>query len=77
MAYYKTCPFCGNNLDPGERCECRDVKPVKPKKEYHYISPRIFTKGLTFETQIDGTIVVKAGNRVREDLGLNFENNGN
>lgn len=22
--YYKTCPRCGANLDPGERCECAD-----------------------------------------------------
>lgn len=22
MAYYNTCPHCGSNLDPGERCEC-------------------------------------------------------
>ena len=20
--YYYTCPFCGANLDPGERCDC-------------------------------------------------------
>lgn len=23
MAYYRTCPECGSNLDPGEACECR------------------------------------------------------
>lgn len=23
MAYYDTCPECGANLDPGERCDCR------------------------------------------------------
>ena len=22
MAYYRECPDCGSNLDPGERCEC-------------------------------------------------------
>ena len=21
---YKVCPYCGANLDPGERCDCRD-----------------------------------------------------
>lgn len=21
--FYKTCPTCGANLDPGERCDCR------------------------------------------------------
>lgn len=22
MSYYHTCPICGANLDPGERCDC-------------------------------------------------------
>lgn len=22
--YYWTCPYCGANLDPGERCDCKD-----------------------------------------------------
>ena len=21
--YYRECPWCGSNLDPAERCECR------------------------------------------------------
>jgi hypothetical protein len=23
MAYYRVCPDCGCNLDPGETCDCR------------------------------------------------------
>lgn len=26
MAYYRVCPRCGCNLDPGERCDCEDEK---------------------------------------------------
>ena len=26
MAQYRTCPRCGANLDPGERCDCQDEK---------------------------------------------------
>ena len=26
--YFVTCPFCGANLDPGERCDCRQEKEV-------------------------------------------------
>lgn len=22
--YFYTCPYCGSNLDPGERCDCID-----------------------------------------------------
>ena len=30
--YYNECPFCGCNLDPGERCECRNEKEKKKMK---------------------------------------------
>lgn len=26
MAYYNTCPKCGCNLDPGEKCDCGGEK---------------------------------------------------
>lgn len=26
MSYYKTCPYCGDHLDPGERCGCVCIK---------------------------------------------------
>lgn len=29
MAYYWTCPECGSNLDPGERCDCREIRKKK------------------------------------------------
>ena len=27
MAQYWTCPWCGDHLDHGERCECMDRRP--------------------------------------------------
>lgn len=33
MAFYKTCPFCGANLDPGEKCDCRDTEKEEEEKE--------------------------------------------
>ena len=30
MSYYHTCPYCGANLDPGERCDCRDEEEATP-----------------------------------------------
>lgn len=24
MAFYNVCPYCGANLDPGERCDCKE-----------------------------------------------------
>ena len=30
MAYFEVCPFCGANLDPGERCDCgKDKETLK------------------------------------------------
>ena len=29
MAFYWTCPFCGANLDHGERCDCRDAYKIE------------------------------------------------
>lgn len=29
--YYRECPWCGSNLDPDERCECR--KRAQEQKE--------------------------------------------
>ena len=26
MCYYKTCPECDANLDPDEKCNCREEK---------------------------------------------------
>ena len=33
MGYCRTCPDCGSNLDPNEKCDCQN-KDVKEKKEY-------------------------------------------
>lgn len=24
--YYRTCEYCGSNLDPGERCDCQTAQ---------------------------------------------------
>lgn len=32
MAYYNTCPNCGCNLDPGEKCDCE--KEAVKKQEF-------------------------------------------
>ena len=32
MSYYRACPNCGANLDPGETCDC-EKKPAKEAKQ--------------------------------------------
>lgn len=38
MAYFRTCPYCKANLDPGETCDCRGNTESVQKKE-----KRVFT----------------------------------
>ena len=33
MKYYHTCPVCGANLDPGERCDCEDENEKEVKED--------------------------------------------
>lgn len=30
---YKTCPYCGAHLDPGETCDCREEDGEERKDE--------------------------------------------
>mgnify|MGYP006916379532 CR=1 FL=1 len=46
--YYTSCPFCNANLDPGERCDCREKRPQ---------SRMVFTARL--RTQRDGQMVLR------------------
>lgn len=32
MAWGYECRFCGASLDPGEKCDCQDIKEAKYKK---------------------------------------------
>lgn len=44
MAYYRTCPMCGANLDPGEKCDC-----IKEKERFSsYIKKNTDTGQYTF-----------------------------
>jgi hypothetical protein len=43
MVIFKTCPHCGSNLDPGEKCEClwrNEVKEEKAAAEDLHLSER-------------------------------------
>ena len=42
---YKTCPICGANLDPGERCDCRDRTESEPRKSKEKPSPVLEHQG--------------------------------
>lgn len=33
MAYYRICPRCGCNLDPGEPCDCEQEKEITEQEQ--------------------------------------------
>lgn len=35
--YYWTCPYCGSNLDPGEKCDCQKIKTHDMVKNHENI----------------------------------------
>lgn len=36
MAYYNVCPKCGCNLDPGEHCDCENIKAKEQEESKSY-----------------------------------------
>ena len=32
MAYFRECPICGCNLDPGEQCDCMELSKKNERK---------------------------------------------
>lgn len=33
MAMYRECPLCGANLDPGETCDCEELRELRRERE--------------------------------------------
>lgn len=33
MAMYRECPLCGANLDPGERCDCEELRLLERERK--------------------------------------------
>ncbi len=37
---YRVCPDCGSNLDPGERCDCKEHAELEPSKSSAELAAR-------------------------------------
>ncbi len=48
MAFYRVCPSCGANLDPGEKCDCEKVRKEKREKLEKIIRTNPYTGQLSF-----------------------------
>ena len=62
MAYYNTCPNCGCNLDPGEKCDCE--KEMKRQKEFYQRVTKITPKTRQMAFVLDGKEVGYAGKAI-------------
>lgn len=57
MSYYKVCPNCGSNLDPGEKCNCESEKTIEQEKkrkffnQYLKIEPKAGQFAFVFEEE--------------------------
>lgn len=54
MAYYDTCPNCGANLDPGEKCDCicgAEYKNNSVRSEIHTEPKNVVIRPFTIHTQ--------------------------
>lgn len=61
--YYKTCPTCGANLDPGERCEdcypCEQI-PYPDARRYKFVDKMLRkeeTSNATSQTPVSKKMV--------------------
>ena len=44
MAYYKTCPYCGAALDPGERCDCNEYQNAATRGNLRQLAAMLRSK---------------------------------
>ena len=59
MSYYHTCPDCGDNLDPGEHCDCR-----KQSKNKNFII------GLDLSNSTDFTAITATRNIIGDACNI-------
>ncbi len=64
--YYHTCPHCGANLDPGERCDCQDNKPAKGIYKW---PAKKKDDGLKYEPDTRKKIKTDSGKTVNPETG--------
>lgn len=52
MPFYNTCPKCGANLDPGEKCDCESKEKEKREFLFEHIKVDSETGQLTFQWEV-------------------------
>lgn len=62
MGYYRTCPICGANLDPGETCS--DCHPARTE----VTPPRIVAISRIRQPEPRRALVGAAGGRVKDEI---------
>lgn len=64
---YRTYPRCGANLDPGERCNCRERTENEPRKNKGKAALALEHQGGTVETGLTAHISTSSLSDNREE----------
>ena len=51
MPYYNVCPYCGDHLDPGERCDCLTRRP-DDAEDNHIFTNETAENGFAFNFRV-------------------------
>lgn len=62
MAYYRVCPECGCNLDPGEACDCRtetkrEAAPLPRERPQARVSPHLVYQEMCAASRMKGELL--------------------
>ena len=52
MGYYRECPLCGANIDPGERCDCERERAEREKEFLEHTRQDPLTGQLRFRFDV-------------------------
>lgn len=54
MAYYRICPYCGDALDPDEKCDCQEEKQQDQEFFTRHLKTDPISGQLTFKFVCSG-----------------------
>lgn len=56
MPYYNSCPDCGANLDPGEKCDCQEKEKTPDTPEAYQGQATRTYQAITVYHKAEGTV---------------------
>ena len=73
MAYFYTCPNCGCNLDPGEKCGCKSEAANREDRIDEALKRRFYLKHEM--VLFDGNERIEMALKFINDVGIEYDRN--